>query len=246
MTRKASRLGVKVKKMQFQMSLKRQSPLHDKHQSLNAQLTSKDGWLVPEAYTDLESELSTLRESVGIADISAMGKLTVRGQGAPKLVDSSLGTVPARTGEVIFIQASRIIATYLYLDEFFILTPPGEEKKIAGSLGAGFASQDALISVVDNTSGLVGLSLSGQDSRSVLRKLSAFSLDEEDFPNLCTAQTSLAKVRTTILRRDMQNTPCYQLFADRSYAEYLWDSLLDAGMEFGIQPVGWQTLEVYN
>ena len=79
-----------------------------------------------------------------------------------------------------------------------------------------------------------------------MRKLCALSLDEKDFPNLRIAQTSFAKVRTTILRRDMGNVPRYELFADRSYAEYLWDSVMDAGMQFGIQPVGWQAFQGSN
>jgi len=230
--------------MQFQITPKRQSPLQDRHQSLEAQFSSKGAWLVPEVYTDFKSELSALQESIGIADITAMGKLTVRGQGAADLVELSLGIIPARPGEINIIESKGVIVAYLYHDEFFIFTPPGEEKNTAESLGTRVADQDSLITVVDNTSGLVGLSLSGPNSRSVMRKLCALSLDEKQFPNMRAAQTSFAKVRTTILRRDIEKAPRYDLFAERSYGEYLWDSILDAGMEFGIQPVGWQALEI--
>jgi heterotetrameric sarcosine oxidase gamma subunit len=246
MIRRASRLGIEEMRMQFQTELTRQSPLHQKHQLLNAQFAAKGGWLVPEVYDGLEKQPSPQRASVAIADITAMGKLTVRGEGSPNLVASSFGFLPARLGEVNFIQATGVIVAYLYLDEFFILTRPGEEKDTADLLKAGVAGQASLISVVDATSGLVGLSLSGPESRSVMRKLCALSLDEKDFPNLRIAQTSFAKVRTTILRRDMGNVPRYELFADRSYAEYLWDSVMDAGMQFGIQPVGWQAFQGSN
>ena len=75
-----------------------------------------------------------------------------------------------------------------------------------------------------------------------MKKLCAISFNSKDFPDLRVAQSSFANVRTTIIRHDQGVTPTFSLFADRSYGVYLWDTILDAGKEFGMQPVGWQAI----
>ena len=58
------------------------SPLHATHQSLGAQFVSSDDWHIPEVYDSPEGEVAGVRERVGIADLSASGKLSVRGEAA--------------------------------------------------------------------------------------------------------------------------------------------------------------------
>jgi glycine cleavage system aminomethyltransferase T len=45
-----------------------------------------------------------------------------------------------------------------------------------------------------------------------------------------------------IIRRDRGGALTFDLFADCSYAGYLWDAILDAGREFGMRPVGWEAM----
>jgi len=52
------------------------------------------------------------------------------------------------------------------------------------------------------------------------------------------AQTSLARVNAIILRNDLATTTCLFILSDVSFAEYLWDALLDAMVEFEGCPVG--------
>jgi heterotetrameric sarcosine oxidase gamma subunit len=184
-----------------------------------------------------------LQESVGLTDISSWGKLTFKGVHAGDIISASLGESPTKAGTVIEIKPKHILAAQLTPDEFLILTPSSAEKEITTVLEAGIASQDTFVSLIDQTSGLVGFSISGLESTEVMRKLCALSFDSKDFPNLRVAQSSFANVRATIIRHDRGATPTFQLFADRSYSVYLWEAILDAGREFGVQPVGWDALE---
>lgn len=52
------------------------------------------------------------------------------------------------------------------------------------------------------------------------------------------AQTSLAQTNAIILRNDFATTPGFFILSDVSLTEYLWDSLLDAMLEFDGSPVG--------
>lgn len=227
--------------MQLDSEPIRLSPLHNQHQSLKARLSTQEGWLIADSYTTAEDEFAALRDRVGLRDVSARGKLILKGAHADGVIIASMGNVPKNPGDVVQAQANQHLVAKLTADEYLILTPPGVEQVTETSLEAEIASQIKFVSVINQTSGLVGLSISGPESIGVMRKLCALDFNPTDFPNLHVAQSSFAKVRTTLIRLDRDETLTYELYADRSYAVYLWDSILDAGSEFEIQPVGWKS-----
>jgi heterotetrameric sarcosine oxidase gamma subunit len=222
---------------------KRLSSLYHQHQTLGAHFELRGGWLIPQVYSNTDEETKVLQESAGLTDISARGKLTLKGVAGDAIISALFGESPIKVGVVTEIRPEHILVAQLTPDEFLVLTPPGAEKEIAVSLEAEISSQSTFVSLIDQTSGLVGFSISGTESTEVMRKLCALSFSSKDFPNLHLAQSSFAKVRATILRHDQGVSPTYECFADCSYGAYLWDAILDAGREFNMQPVGWGTLE---
>lgn len=228
--------------MQLDSELIRLSPLHNRHQSTKASLNLWNGWLVPEVYTSAAEESVALRDCVGLGDISNRRKLTLKGAKADGIITAILGTTPTRHGDVIEVNSSQTLVAKLTHDEFLMLTQPGEEKELTTSLETEIASHHAFVSVIDQTSGLAGLLISGPKSTRVISKLCALDFSPTEFPNLHVAQSSFAKVRATIIRHDRGESETFELYADRSYAVYLWDTILDAGKEFDIQPVGWKAV----
>lgn len=221
---------------------KRLSCLHSQHQNSAARLELRTGWVVPQVYTTSAEETAALRDRVGLIDISALGKLSLKGAKADGIITANLGESPTQPGEVIAVISTRLLVAKLTADELLILTPPGAEQKTSASLEAEIASQNTFVSIINQTSELVGLSVAGPKSTRVLRKLCPLDFNDTDFSHLHVAQSSFAKTRATIIRRDQGEIPAFELFADRSYGGYLWDTILDAGQEFGIQPVGWMSL----
>jgi len=60
-----------------------QSPLHDRHLAAGAKLAEFGGWEMPLEYpTGVLKEHAAVRSSVGIFDVSHLGKIVVRGEGA--------------------------------------------------------------------------------------------------------------------------------------------------------------------
>ena len=51
----------------------------------------------------------------------------------------------------------------------------------------------------------------------------------------------MAKLVTDVVRDDRDGTPSYLLHCERSSGQYLFDAVLDAGAEFGIEPTGGDT-----
>ena len=66
------------------------SPLADKHHALNAKMADFGGWLMPIEYpgAGVLAEHAAVRERVGIFDVSHLGKVSVKGQGALEFLNS--------------------------------------------------------------------------------------------------------------------------------------------------------------
>ncbi|MHC4564070.1 MAG: hypothetical protein ACYS8X_15035 [Planctomycetota bacterium] len=64
--------------------------LHDAHVKAGAQLTTCDGWLLPEHFGDVEAELTAVRTRAGAIDSSHLGRIRIRGDGALDLLERAL------------------------------------------------------------------------------------------------------------------------------------------------------------
>ena len=80
------------------MALK-QSPLYDRHVALGAKLAEFGGWEMPLEYpAGVIKEHTAVRQSVGIFDVSHLGKVVVRGDGAQEYVNAALTNDLGRIG----------------------------------------------------------------------------------------------------------------------------------------------------
>jgi sarcosine oxidase, subunit gamma len=73
--------------------------------------------------------------------------------------------------------------------------------------------------------------IAGPKSRDVLAKGCTLDLHPKVFRTGSVVQTNLAKAQIVLYQRDQL---AYRVFARRSFAEYLWTWLEDAGMEYGV------------
>lgn len=75
-----------------------QGPVHDVHVELGAKFAPFGGWEMPVSYAGTVAEHTAVRESVGLFDVSHLGKATVRGPGAAEFVNSALTNDLGRIG----------------------------------------------------------------------------------------------------------------------------------------------------
>ena len=68
------------------------SPLNSRHLQLNAKMADFGGWLMPIEYPDtgVIAEYSAVRQQVGVFDVSHLGKISVRGEGALDFLNQML------------------------------------------------------------------------------------------------------------------------------------------------------------
>ena len=66
------------------------SPLHDRHVALGAKFAEFGGWSMPVEYAaGVVKEHTAVRESVGVFDVSHLGKAVVSGPGAAAYINAT-------------------------------------------------------------------------------------------------------------------------------------------------------------
>ena len=88
---------------------------------------------------------------------------------------------------------------------------------------------DRCVHVVDMTSGLAGVRVTGPSAEQLLAAVSELDSSASSFGDMRCAQASFAEIHGTLLRMDLSGVPSYQLFFAREFGEYLWDALMEAG-----------------
>ena len=86
------------------------------------------------------------------------------------------------------------------------------------------------------------LLITGSAAPEVLSKVCAVDCRLHRFPQFAIAQTIAAAVSIVLVRHDLGLVPAFHLLVDTTSAGYLWAALLDAGQQFGVAPVGLDTL----
>lgn len=122
--------------------------------------------------------------------------------------------------------------------EWYLLAPPGTAGDVAARVEAG--GDDGPVSVVDLTHGRALLRLTGDDAAGLLSKVCAIDLADEVTPDGAAFRSSVAGVVTDVVRDDTEGRRSYLLHCERSTGQFLFDALVDAGEEFGVDVDGFQ------
>ncbi len=218
------------------------SPLHDRHVALGAKMAEFGGWLMPLEYDGVLKEHAAVRESVGIFDVSHLGKAVVRGSGAAAYVNATLSNdlgkiVPGKaqytlccddaTGGVV----DDLIA-YLHGDDHVFLIPNAANtaevvRRLAAEAPEG-------VDVVDQHDDYAILAVQGTRSDEVL---DAVGLPTgHDYMSF--TESSFGGADVVVCRTGYTGERGYELVAPNAVAGELWDALMTAGAEWSIAPAG--------
>ena len=192
------------------------------------------------AHLDLRPSGSA-KVGVRMAEVPHLGKLSLRGSTEDQAfldgVAGALGgKLPLRANTSV--SAGGFLALWLGPDEWLLITPAGEEGALAASLAAGLAGiHSAVVDVTDNST---TLRLLGSRVRDVLAKGVPIDLHPREFPVGKVVQTLCVHADVILHRRDDESEgegeegAVFELTVRRSFAEYVWLWLEDAGQEFGV------------
>lgn len=126
--------------------------------------------------------------------------------------------------------------------EWLLLTRPGDGDAAAARVQAAADGDADLVTIVPLVShGRALMRLTGAAAPGLLAKVCAIDFGDRATPDGSAFRSSVARLATDVVRDDLDGERSYLLHCERSSGRYLWDSLLDAGAEFGVEPDGFTT-----
>jgi sarcosine oxidase, subunit alpha len=195
----------------------KRSSVHHLHAHERAKFAVRHGWEIAASFGDAGAERHAALQAVALADVSWLGKLECKGPWAASLASQSIAA-----GIACPVTAERLL---------WIVEPSflHSARKTLEGLRAG----QPRCYLIDTTSVHASFELVGPYVGDVLCKL-ASARPEIGTPIFA----SVGGVRSLFIRSERG----LQLHFQREFGEYLWESLLDAGREFGIRAVGVEAL----
>jgi glycine cleavage system aminomethyltransferase T len=212
------------------------SPLHRAHERLAATFGRDGDWEFAASYGGEAAEAGTraVAEGVGVADITARGKVDLRGAIGDlfaRIARTSEGWEP---GTIVPIEPAPseehpgLIGPIS--DRWAILFCP------PSSLDTRMEELDrpssAATMVTDVSSQYAGIALTGPKTADLLERITPFDIRGLE-PDACVATRAL-ELTAIVLRRE----PVVELWVSASSARYAWEAVLHAGAHLGAAPVG--------
>ena len=223
----------------------KKTPLYDEHVKLGGNVVDYAGWLLPVQYTGLIPEHEAVRNAVGIFDVSHMGEITVRGKDAVAFVDYLM------TNDITKIVDNQIIYTFMCYPDggvvddllvyrydndylYLVVNASNSDKDYAWML-----EQKGNFDVkIENISDSVGeVAIQGPMAQKTLQKLTDFDLNKVGFFYL-QRDVIVDGVNCMISRTGYTGEDGFEVYADNEGIVKVWNSVLEAGKEFGILPAG--------
>ena len=121
------------------------------------------------------------------------------------------------------------------------LAPPGQGADVTGRL-AGLAGRadGEHVSVIDLTHGRALMRLTGPRAAGVLAALCGIDLSDAVTPDGAAFRSAVAAVATDVVRDDIAGVRSYLLHCERSSGRYMFESVMSAGHDFGIEIDGFR------
>jgi sarcosine oxidase subunit alpha len=231
------------------MSPERRTPIHHWHVDHGAKMMVAGIWKRPEHYGDPAAEVLSVRQRVGLIDVSTLGKFKLTGSGVPDLLDriyvnkwQKLGIGRVRYGlmcdDAGIILDDGVTARVADREWYMTATSSGAAgiyQWIQWWLQSGWGEG---VHQVDLTEVNVAFNLAGPKSRELLQSLADSDLSNESFPYMHQKSANVAGVPCRLFRIGFTGELSYELHCPTGYGLTLWQALMKAGEAYGITPFG--------
>lgn len=221
------------------MSALRRTAMHRAQAAVGARFREEAAWLIADVYRSADEEARATRAAVGLADVSAMAKLAVRGADATTALEKLAGQQAPAAGRATRARFNGAEATVCRVapDELLVLAAPAAQGPILDLL-APACQAVGCAHVSDVTSGYAAVDLVGPRSPAVLERLAPLDLGPAAFPVLAVARGELAHVRAIFLRLDHRELPAIRVLVPRECGAFVWRALGEAGHDLGLACLG--------
>ena len=212
----------------------------------------KWGWKKPPYFERLRQEHEATRERVCLYDLSSFGKIDVRGPGAlpllQRVTDNNMNQPPGSAIYTQFLNSkggieSDLTITRLEDDYFRVITGSGFIANDLGWLRMHTEMDDPPVEITDVTMDWSCIALWGPMARKVLEKITPQDVSNAAFPYLTAATISIRGFEVLAQRVSYVGELGWELYVNPDRSVQVWDAIIEAGEEFGIEVGGYKVLD---
>ena len=216
--------------------------LHEKHIQLGAKMVDFAGWHMPVQYTSIIEEHKTVRESVGLFDVSHMGEVFVSGKDALKFLNK---IVPQDISKLNYEKAvycqlpnnqggliDDLIIYKLGIQTYLVIC---NASRIDEDLNWMVRNKRGLDVKIDNQSHNYSLlAIQGPKAAGLMQKM-GLNTQQSSFT---IKAGEVCGIKVLASRTGYTGEDGFELLVENEFSEELWDKILEYGKEFGIKPIG--------
>ncbi len=245
------------------LAAERLTPMYDLHVEAGAHMYANGPWLRPESYNlpgeNVEQayirETIAVRKSVGMVDVSTLGKIDVQGPDAAEFLNriysngfAKLPVGKARYG--LMLREDGFLfddgTTWRLDDNRFLMTTT--------TIGAGKVMEhleyhhdvvwpDLKVALTSVSDEWAAVAVAGPKSRAVLRKcVTDCDVSNEGMPFMGVRDGEIDGIPVKIARLSFSGELAYEVFCGAHWGRALWKALEKAGEKFDITPYGLEAL----
>lgn len=219
-------------------------PLNHLHEKLGGKMVPFAGYNMPVRYSSDIEEHMTVRNGVGVFDVSHMGEFTLKGPNAldliqrvtsndaSKLIDgqAQYSCLPNETGGVV-----DDLIVYKIKDNDYLLVVNASNIEKDWDWISKYNSKD--VDMKNISDDICLFAVQGPKARGVLQKLTNTDLAAIKYYHFSIGE--LAGVKDVV----MSNTGYtgaggFEIYVNKVYAEKIWNAIFEAGKDENIKPIG--------
>jgi aminomethyltransferase len=222
----------------------RKTQLNDKHEALGAKMVPFAGFNMPVQYEGVKVEHETVRNSVGVFDVSHMGEFLITGPNALALIqkvtsnDASVLTkgraqyscMPNGKGGIV----DDLIIYCLEDEKYLLVVNASNIEKDWNWIDAHNSMGAEMRNLSDDYS---LLAIQGPKAVEAMQSLSSIDLAAIKYYHFEVAD--FAGIEHTIISATgYTGSGGFEIYCKNDQVEQIWDKVLEAGADFGIKPIG--------
>lgn len=233
-----------LKKGGKRMEVKK-TALFSVHERYGGKIVDFAGWALPIQYEGIIQEHEAVRNAAGIFDVSHMGEVLIKGPEAFNFIQNLV------TNDISVLRDNQIIYTmmcyenggvvddllvYKFNNEYYylVINASNTEKDFQWMLDNKGNYEAEITNISDSVS---EIALQGPKAEEILQKLTNTELSDIKF-FYCKRDVLISGVKCLVSRTGYTGEDGFEVYTANENIEKLWESMLEAGKDFGLKPAG--------
>ena len=214
------------------------------HEKLNAKMVPFAGYLMPVSYAGINEEHATVREGVGVFDVSHMGEFFLRGENALALIQkistndasklepgkAQYSCMPNAEGGVV----DDLLIYMMAENEYMLVVNAANIEKDWNWISS---QNDLGVEMEDKSDDYSLLAIQGPKAIEALQSLTSVDLANQKYYTFSVDKFA-GQDNVIISATGYTGSGGFEIYVPNNVVEAVWEKVFEAGASFGIKPIG--------